>query len=76
LFAIRWKAVPIVLRVRELRDALGWSQDYLAEVSGVTQKTISRLERGRSSSIDLDVLERLALALRVDPALLLVWERP
>jgi len=68
--------VPIVLRVRELRDALGWSQDYLAEVSGVTQKTISRLERGRSSSIDLDVLERLALALRVDPALLLVWERP
>lgn len=68
--------MPIVLRVRELRDALGWSQDYLAEVSGVTQKTISRLERGRSSSIDLDVLERLALALRVDPALLLVWERP
>lgn len=68
--------MPIVLRVREIREALGWSQDYLADVSGVTQKTISRIERGVGKSIDFDVLERLARALRVDPAVLFVQQGP
>ena len=67
---------PIVLRVREIREALGLSQDRLAELSGVTQAAISRLERGETSSIEFDVLDRIARALRVDPAVLFVRQCP
>jgi DNA-binding Xre family transcriptional regulator len=66
----------ITLRVREIRDAIGWSQDRLATEAGVTQATVSRLERGESSSIDLDVLDKISRALRVDPALLFVRQCP
>jgi transcriptional regulator with XRE-family HTH domain len=66
----------ITLRVREIRDALGWSQDRLADEAGVTQATVSRIERGESTSIDLDVLDKLARALRVDPAVLFVRQCP
>lgn len=33
-------------RVKKLRDARGWSQAYLEKKSGVSQKTISNIERG------------------------------
>ncbi len=66
----------ITLRVREIRDAIGWSQDRLADEAGVTQATVSRIERGESSSIDLDVLDKIARALRVDPAVLFVRQCP
>lgn len=32
--------------IRRLRDARGWSQDHLAELSGLQRNTIWRLERG------------------------------
>ena len=67
---------PITLRVREIRDAIGWSQDRLATEAGVTQATVSRLERGESTSIDLDVLDKISRALRVDPAILFMRQCP
>lgn len=51
-------------RVRELRDAQGYSLDTLAERSGVSRSTISLIERGQSSPT-ATVLDKLATALRV-----------
>lgn len=53
-------------RVRYERTHLGWSQAQLAETAGVTQATISRLERGARNLPD-DARLRIALALRVNP---------
>ena len=67
---------PIRLRVRELRDVRGWSQDHLAELAGVRQATISKLESGDVTSVRLETLERVANALGVDAAILVEHQRP
>lgn len=54
----------IATRVRELRDAQGFSLDTLAERSGVSRSTISLIERGQSSPT-ATVLDKLATALCV-----------
>jgi transcriptional regulator with XRE-family HTH domain len=54
----------IASRVRELRDAQGFSLDTLAERSGVSRSTISLIERGQSSPT-ATVLDKLATALSV-----------
>lgn len=63
---------PIRLRLRELRRARGWSQTELARRAGVRQATVSHLESGAAAKLSLEVLERLADALQVDPGYLLV----
>ena len=57
----------IARRVRELRDALGFSLDALAERSGVCRSNISLIERGNSSPTAV-VLDRLASGLGVTVA--------
>jgi transcriptional regulator with XRE-family HTH domain len=67
---------PIHLgRVRELRDAKGWSQAQLAERASVRIATISDIENAKTRRIDLDTLEKLANALDVDASYLIVHER-
>lgn len=66
---------PITLRVRELREELGWTQGELAERAGITRATVNRLENARPASIDFAVLEKLADALDVDAPALIVHER-
>jgi transcriptional regulator with XRE-family HTH domain len=61
----------IYLRLRELRLALGLTQAELAARAGVRRATVSRLENNRVSAIDLEVLEKLADLLRVEPGFLL-----
>ena len=63
---------PIGLRVRELRAAKGWSQRELARRAHVRQATVSHLEGGKVKSLNVEVLEKLATALEVDPGYLLV----
>jgi transcriptional regulator with XRE-family HTH domain len=65
---------PLSIRLQEFREAKGWSQAELARRSGVPQPTISRIESGRTNSIELGNLERLADALGVNAALLIVHE--
>jgi transcriptional regulator with XRE-family HTH domain len=63
--------MAIYLRLRELRLALGLTQAELATRAGVRRATVSRLENNRVSAIDLEVLEKLADLLRVEPGFLL-----
>lgn len=54
----------IAQRVRQLRDARGYSLDALAERSGVSRSNISLIERGQSSPTAV-VLDKLATGLGV-----------
>lgn len=65
---------PIVLALKEAREAAGLTQVQLAEAVGVRQATISDLETGKSRRIDLELLEKLGTELGVDPAGLIVSE--
>jgi putative transcriptional regulator len=67
-------AAAVTVRIRELREAQGWTQRELAERAGVTRATVNRLENGRPRSIDFDVLEKLANALAVNAAMLIAHE--
>ena len=61
------------MRVKELREAQGWSQVELSErAGGVRIATISDYESGRVKRPDLAILERLAEAFGVEPGFLLV----
>jgi len=57
----------IARRLRELRDARGFSLDALAERSGVSRSNISLIERGQSSPT-ATVLDKLAAGLGVTVA--------
>jgi len=60
------------LRIKELRTALGWTQAELADRACVRRATINRLENHPAITIDLDVLDRIASALGVEPGFVLV----
>jgi len=60
------------LRVRELRKALGLTQAELAERAGVRRATVNRIENARVTAVDLEVLEKLAHVLRVEPGFIIV----
>lgn len=65
---------PLRLRILELRDLKGYTQEELAERAGLRRATISELETGKAKRIDLSTLEKLAVALDTDPGLLIVRE--
>jgi len=52
-----------ITRIPDLRHKLAWTQERLAEESGVGIRTIQRIESGTDGS--LETLSMLALALRV-----------
>lgn len=54
--------------VRKLRLEKGWSQETLAEVTGLSVRTIQRIERGAPAS--LETRNALAAVLEVDTKLL------
>lgn len=54
----------IQVLIRKLRIDKGWSQETLAEVSGLSVRTIQRLERGDKAS--LETLTALAAVFEVD----------
>lgn len=52
--------------LRHLRESRGLSQVDLAEMAGVTQGTISKIEHG-NMNVGLDKILAIAAALRVEP---------
>ena len=63
---------PIALRVKELREAKGWSQAELSDKAGIRRATVSAIENDQTTGIDFETLEKLARALEVDPGYLIV----
>lgn len=59
------RATPFGARVRSLRQAMGLSQAELAEASGISERTVSDLERGLRSRVHPATARRLAAALKV-----------
>lgn len=51
--------------LRQIRERKGWTQNHLAEVSGVPQPSIWRLERGLILNPKTSLLRKLAEALGV-----------
>ncbi len=54
--------------IQKLRVQRGWSQEQLAELSGLSVRTIQRLERGQTASVES--LKALASVFEIDFALL------
>lgn len=63
---------PTRLRVARLR--LEWTQDILAEATGIEKPRLSRYENGHVAP-RLDTVEVLAKALKVKPQWLVGWEK-
>lgn len=59
--------------VRKLREKRGLSQEALAHLANIDRTYVSSIERERYST-SIDLLERLATALKVSPAELLTCE--
>ncbi len=51
--------------IKTLRKKLGWSQELLAEKTGVSAPYITQIEVGKRTP-SLDIVEKLALALGVE----------
>ena len=71
-FAYSYVMNPLSFRIKEIRKAKDWTQAQLAEKAGVRRATVNRIENAKVTSIDLEVLEKLAKALEVDPGYLIV----
>lgn len=51
--------------IKSLRRRLGWSQEFLAEKTGVSAPYITQIECGKRTP-SLDIVEKLAFALGVE----------
>jgi transcriptional regulator with XRE-family HTH domain len=59
-------------RIKELRKQKGMSQEFLAEESGLSLRTIQRIENGETNPTG-ESLKRLSNALNVNPDELIDW---
>lgn len=60
-------------KVKTLRLSKNWSQEQLSEISGLSLRTIQRIENG--SNISIESLKVLAMSLGVDPSELMIQEK-
>ena len=63
---------PIAIKIQELREAAGLTQAGLADLAGTNQGTVSNLETGKTTRLDLPLLNRLCRALKCQPGDILV----
>lgn len=64
----------IARRLKERREALGYSFQQLAELTGMSKSTLQRYESGAIKNIPLARLETLTTALKTTPEQLLGWQ--
>jgi transcriptional regulator with XRE-family HTH domain len=62
-------------RIRNLRETQGWTQEDLAEASGLSRDAVSRIERGDRGP-RLETLEAIACALKIPVTQLLEFKAP
>ncbi|MDP1989606.1 MAG: helix-turn-helix transcriptional regulator [Syntrophales bacterium] len=56
------QALKLAMKIAELRDKKGLSQQQLAQLMGTSQQAISRIESGRYEGFTLKTLEKIAEA--------------
>lgn len=59
--------MQVRLRIKELAQAKGIKQYELAEKSGVTPQLLNRYWNNNIQRVDLEELNKIAMALSVDP---------
>ena len=62
-------------RIKRLRKERGLSADELGAMIGKDRSTIYRYERGDIATATIDVIPRLARALRTSPQYILGWDK-
>ena len=62
----------LATRVKEFRTQKGMSQEILAEESGLSQRTVQRIENGESNPTG-DTIRRISNALNINPDELIDW---
>ncbi|GAH18231.1 unnamed protein product, partial [marine sediment metagenome] len=62
----------LAMRLKELRNQKGMSQEVLADISGLSLRTIQRIENGETNPTG-ESLKRLSNALNVNPDELIDW---
>ena len=60
---LRYKAVA--KRIRELRNARGWSIEKLAQETTISWSTVSRIERAQGQQPSVDAVGKILFALEV-----------
>ena len=66
------KQTHLATRVKEFRTQKGMSQEVLAEESGLSQRTVQRIENGESNPTG-DTIRRISSALNINPDELIDW---
>ena len=66
------KSTHLATRIKEFRIQKGMSQEILAEESGLSQRTVQRIENGESNPTG-DTIRRLSNALNINPDELIDW---
>lgn len=66
-------SVRIGKRIRNMREARGWTRDYLSQLTGINAAYLMRIELAQVNT-SLDKLEAIALALQVPLASLFYFE--
>lgn len=61
------KISPLGLKFRQLRKARGFTQRRLADLAGVSNDYISKIEKGKNVNIGIETLRRMADAMMVNP---------
>lgn len=62
-------------RLRKLREKHGFTQEKLAELSGIDYKHIQLLESNNPPAAKLDTIEKLAKAFKITPSKLLDFKK-
>jgi putative transcriptional regulator len=64
--------MPVEVRLKQLREAKGISQNALARELEMSLANVQKIEYGKAKSIPLDTLEKICLALECEIGDLLV----
>ncbi|MCK9453431.1 MAG: helix-turn-helix domain-containing protein [Bacteroidales bacterium] len=65
--------MEIGIKVKRIREFRNYSQEYMAEHSGISQVSYSRIESGQTK-LDIQRMEQIASVLEVDPVMLLSFD--
>lgn len=65
--------MPVLVKLKNTREAKGFSQNELARRTGYSLQNIQKIEQGRAASITFDALGRFCKVLECQPGDILEW---